>query len=331
MTEHVELPADWREQINALSLTPSKIPALVESWRPVPAEAGAVTPNCMTREDLARALCEHDGEDYEERRAQDDHGIWVGYANAVWDAGWRPAPAEAGDKPLPPFVLRPVLHDPDVTYQWDEDGEPVPGTDVVGWDMTSGCRVNFGQHDAGGYLFHLSLFGDVLKRGVEQRTVTAEQVQSFARQLLALLPAEADVDPDPEWIADGAEFGTGANAGDSTADETPAVPKNAPKILLQVLQQAYDAGSEGESVSLRDMAERFLAGWRPASSVRDTAETAAGCQYQVVPGAESSENGLCLHSSTDGQYCNRHAEVRRMYGLSTESLPAPADTEGGAR
>jgi hypothetical protein len=99
--------------------------------------------------------------------------------------------AEGGDSTaLPPFVLLPALGDPDVTYQWSEDGEPEPGTESVGWSMTSGCRVNFGQHDDGGYLFHLSLFGDVLKRGVEQRTVTAEQMRSFARQLLALLPPE---------------------------------------------------------------------------------------------------------------------------------------------
>lgn len=119
MTEHVELPADWREQINTLSLAPSKIPALIESWRPVPSPEG----------------------------------------------------------------------------------------------------------------------------------------------------------------------------GDSAANEAPAGPKNAPKILLQVLQQAYDAGSEGESVRLRDMAERFLAGWRPTSSVRDTAETAA---WTPKPGdrVRGKNNGL---------------------------------------
>lgn len=36
--------------------------------------------------------------------------------------------------------------EPDLTMEYDEDGEPLVETRSVGWDVSFGCRINFG-HD----------------------------------------------------------------------------------------------------------------------------------------------------------------------------------------
>lgn len=87
--------------------------------------------------------------------------------------------------PLPPFVLGPVTREADTTFQNDEDGDPIPGTLSIGWDMSWGCRLNFGQCN-GDLLFTLSISDMAQKRGIEQKTVTADQLRDFANKLISI-------------------------------------------------------------------------------------------------------------------------------------------------
>lgn len=105
---------------------------------------------------------------------------------------WRSVSSPEGGEPtpLPPFVLGPAMGDPSTEDEEDEDGQPLPGTNWVGWDMSWGCRINFGQRD-GDLLFTLSISDMAQKRGVEQKTVTPRQLRQFARKLADLADLQA--------------------------------------------------------------------------------------------------------------------------------------------
>lgn len=191
---------------------------------------------------------------------------------------------------LPPFELKLAIADPQTLCEADEDGVPYLGQNSVGWDMSFGCRLNFNQV-AGGLEFLLSISDWTQKRGVERRTVTPEQVRSFAEQLLALLPegssgVQSEVDSEPaevepgdrvhfEWN-DWAGIGTVVKASAlilqggtkvavrSDDDELYVVNKSTVRPVSSVRDKAAEVSSE--------IASEFMDAMSKRRGVRDTAE-----------------------------------------------------------
>lgn len=83
---------------------------------------------------------------------------------------------------------RAVMRDPDRgPYVTDDDG--VSLEDGVGWDLSWGCRVSFGDDDPAGLVVAVSMSEEDQRKGITNRLATPEQVRRFARDLLALADA----------------------------------------------------------------------------------------------------------------------------------------------
>lgn len=84
--------------------------------------------------------------------------------------------------------LRPTYGDPSVGYDnYGEDGDE-PQDFGAGWDLSFGCRVNFGYVD-GELRASVSMSDHDLRNGCSIRSITREQLNAFAghlRQVVAL-------------------------------------------------------------------------------------------------------------------------------------------------
>lgn len=85
--------------------------------------------------------------------------------------------------------LRPTLGDPEVVYELDEEGQPIPCTPTAGWDIGFGCRLNFGWDPDGQLAVTVSISDDVQKNGVAKRKVTAKQLTDLSGQLVRVARA----------------------------------------------------------------------------------------------------------------------------------------------
>lgn len=79
---------------------------------------------------------------------------------------------------------RPVSADPDVQYEYDEDGNAYDPS--VGWDLSFGCRSTVGFQD-GQLVAVVHTSDEDKRRGFTRRAVTREQVADYARKLLNLV------------------------------------------------------------------------------------------------------------------------------------------------
>lgn len=80
---------------------------------------------------------------------------------------------------------RPVMHDPDLALfdQYDPDAEDPRPERYAGWDVANWCRVGVYEDTDGLHIAVSTRDKDYV------RSVTDEQVQEFAHNLLALLRA----------------------------------------------------------------------------------------------------------------------------------------------
>lgn len=82
--------------------------------------------------------------------------------------------------------IKPVLGDPKVHFENDEDGDGFdPATQSVGWAIGWDCQLTFGM-DANALHFTLGISGSTQENGVEVRAVTAHQLRDYAFKLAAL-------------------------------------------------------------------------------------------------------------------------------------------------
>lgn len=86
------------------------------------------------------------------------------------------------ERPLPPFKRRPVLGEPKVNMDGNEDG--ITWAEGVGWALSWGCQLTFGRTEETGVPYvQVSLSDEDRRRGTTQRTATRAQVAEFARML----------------------------------------------------------------------------------------------------------------------------------------------------
>lgn len=102
---------------------------------------------------------------------------------------------------------RPAYGDPLTSVEYDEDGEPEPGTDAVGWSMAFGCRQTF-RREGDGFLYFLSVFDETARKNCEHRAVTPEQVLSYAHQLIALVGPTQSTEPSFHGLPEDKSMGT---------------------------------------------------------------------------------------------------------------------------
>lgn len=82
-------------------------------------------------------------------------------------------------------IPRPVMRDPDCgPYVTDDDCRPLE--DGVGWDLSGQCRVTFSP-EPHGLEVTVSTSGEEQEMGITVRSVTADQIRSYAYKLLALV------------------------------------------------------------------------------------------------------------------------------------------------
>jgi hypothetical protein len=81
------------------------------------------------------------------------------------------------------YEIKPVLGDPGIIYADDEEGEYIPCTPTAGWDITFGCRMNFGWDEDGALHVSVHVSDQTKQSGVALRSVTPKQLEVFADQL----------------------------------------------------------------------------------------------------------------------------------------------------
>lgn len=84
--------------------------------------------------------------------------------------------------------IKPVLGEPGISYDYDEH-RFIPCTPTVGWDLAFGCRINFGWDDEGTLSASVSISDATQRNGCAHGTVTPEQLEEFADQLLLIARA----------------------------------------------------------------------------------------------------------------------------------------------
>jgi septal ring factor EnvC (AmiA/AmiB activator) len=106
-----------------------------------------------------------------------------------------PGLADLATTPLPPFELRPVLGEPSLNMDGDEDGNEWP--DSVGWSLSLGCQLTFshGGDETGDATAQVSMSDMDLRRGITKRTATRAQVAAFGRLLVEQFGEPAGPDP----------------------------------------------------------------------------------------------------------------------------------------
>jgi hypothetical protein len=85
--------------------------------------------------------------------------------------------------------LRPTLGDPEVVYEPDEEGQPIPCTPTVGWDISFGCRLNFGWDPDGQLAITVSISDEVQKNGIAKRKITSKQLNDLSGKLVEVARA----------------------------------------------------------------------------------------------------------------------------------------------
>lgn len=75
---------------------------------------------------------------------------------------------------------------PGVAYEHDEDGQPIPGTLSAGWDVSFGCRVNFGPNPGGELRVSVHVSDAAQRDGVAVTPTTSQDLRALARHLLAV-------------------------------------------------------------------------------------------------------------------------------------------------
>lgn len=93
---------------------------------------------------------------------------------------------EAG--PKPEYAQPELVRDP------DDDGEPAIGWLAVGWDVSFGCRMNFGPDPDGSLRVSVHVSDAAKRDGVAVTPTTPESLRLLASHLLAV----AD---EAEWLA----------------------------------------------------------------------------------------------------------------------------------
>lgn len=99
--------------------------------------------------------------------------------------------------------------DPDLDSQHDEDGEPIDGTLSAGWDVSFGCRINFGPSPDGDLRVHVSVSDHAKRSGVAVSPTTPQQLRTLAAHLLAVADSVEPAAP------------TGADTTDRVDDRAP--------------------------------------------------------------------------------------------------------------
>lgn len=85
--------------------------------------------------------------------------------------------------------LRTTSGNPEVVYELDEEGQPIPCTPTVGWDISFGCRLNFGWDPDGQLAVTVSISDDVQKNGIAKRKITSKQLNDLSGKLVEVARA----------------------------------------------------------------------------------------------------------------------------------------------
>jgi hypothetical protein len=72
---------------------------------------------------------------------------------------------------------------PDLQPDYDEDGSPIPGTLSAGWDISWGCRINFGPGPDGDLRVDVHVSDKAQKDGVAQLPTTPDDLRALANHL----------------------------------------------------------------------------------------------------------------------------------------------------
>lgn len=104
----------------------------------------------------------------------------------------------------PPATVRPVCGQPDfkpaatdaeIADLAQESGcPPQPDPASAGWDVSYGCRLNYGHSPDGPLVVNIQLGPDYDGSGVIRRTVTPEQLIEHAQHLLRVVRDEINAD-----------------------------------------------------------------------------------------------------------------------------------------
>jgi hypothetical protein len=92
---------------------------------------------------------------------------------------WRIEPADGLHRTRP-------YSDPDLHQEYDEDGDPIPGTRFAGWDVSFGCRMNFGPDPEGRLRISVHVSDQAKRAGLAVSPTTPSQLRQLARALMTV-------------------------------------------------------------------------------------------------------------------------------------------------
>ena len=112
------------------------------------------------------------------------------------------AAAQAKDAVEAPAPAQPVAGIPVMTYEHDDNDQPILSTPTAGWDLTFGCRLNAGPNTAGQLALTIHVSDKAQREGVAQGATTPEELRVFAAHLLRVAHAYEQANaPAPEPTA----------------------------------------------------------------------------------------------------------------------------------